>query len=170
MSDREAYIGEIIMQGFTQAPKGWAICDGSLLTSTQYEALYGLIGNSYGGGEQQFAVPDLRSRVPVGAENPNAVGETGGQEAADLTLDHLPAHDHRFEVSQEPGNSNSPIGRYPAKEKFYAEVAGPAGAKGYMHPNTVGPNRGYSRPFDTLSSCLAVQFSICLIGTFPPRH
>src|SRR4051812_17720286 len=93
MSD--PYIGEIRMFGGTFAPVGWALCDGSLLSINQYDTLFNLIGTTYGGdGQMNFAVPDLRSRVPMHQGNRHMLGEIGGSEIVTLSVSELPAHTH----------------------------------------------------------------------------
>lgn len=112
MSD--AYIGEIRMTGFDYAPEGWQICDGSLLSVNDYQALFALLNTTYGGnGQTTFAVPDLRGRVPVhqgqGAGLTNRVlGSTFGTETVTLNQSQLPAHTHNFVASTTAAVSTTP--------------------------------------------------------------
>ncbi len=110
---QEPYIGEIRLFAGNFAPSGWAFCDGSLLSISENEVLFNLIGTTYGGdGQSTFAVPDLRGRVPVGqGQGPGLsnriIGETGGQETVTLTSANMPSHTHtgRLVVN----NSNASI-------------------------------------------------------------
>lgn len=96
----QPYVGEIILAGFNFAPVGYAFCDGQLLPISQHETLFALIGTTYGGdGQVTFALPDLRSRVPLGTgQGPGlgnyALADTGGTEAVTLTVPQTPAHTH----------------------------------------------------------------------------
>ena len=101
----DAFIGQIMPWPAPYAPRGWALCEGSVLQISQYAALYAVIGHYYGGdGVTTFALPDLRGRTPVGAPQINQVGQTGGNAVApvavtgsatiNITVDNLPSHNH----------------------------------------------------------------------------
>lgn len=121
----EPYVGQLCLFGFGYAPQGWTICDGSLLQINQYQALFSLLGTTYGGdGKTTFAVPDLRGRVPVGmGQGPGlkniAQGERGGLEAVTITQGLMPAHTHGVSVTvalaaSATGTSAEPSGLVPA--------------------------------------------------------
>src|SRR3954453_6845221 len=115
----QPYIGEIRLFGGNFAPAGWAFCDGSTLPISEYDTLFNLIGTTYGGdGQETFALPDLRGRVPVHqgtASGPTfQLGESGGTESVTLTAQQIPAHSHSLLASGSQGTDNSPAGRLPA--------------------------------------------------------
>src|SRR6266545_636382 len=98
----DPFIGEIRMFGGNFAPLGWAFCNGQLLAISQYDALFALIGTTYGGdGQTTFALPNLQGRIPIhmgtgGGLSPRTIGESSGTETVTLTVDQLPMHDHQF--------------------------------------------------------------------------
>src|SRR5262245_66292769 len=105
----QPFIGEIRMFGGNFAPAGWAFCDGSLLVISQNDALFNLIGTTYGGdGQTTFALPDLRSRVPVHVGQGFALGQTGGAETVTLTTSQIPAHHHVPQANSGPGKQSRP--------------------------------------------------------------
>jgi microcystin-dependent protein len=188
MSD--PYVGEIILVGFNFAPVGWAFCNGQLLPIAEYEALFALIGTTYGGdGEETFALPDLRGRIPTGGgQGPGLqnyiLGEAGGTEAITLTLQQLATHTHAVDPSSftatakcknGPGNERTPVGNVHAVEA--AGVTMPfssAAPDATMNANPVavsGPVTvaavGGSQPHDNLQPFLAMNFCISLFGFFP---
>src|ERR671939_393722 len=96
----QPYVGEIRMFGGNFAPAGWAFCDGSLLSISENETLFQLIGTTFGGdGESTFALPDLRGRLPLHQGSGFVVGETGGAEEITLTVQQMPAHGHSLLVN-----------------------------------------------------------------------
>lgn len=111
----DTYVGEIALFPYSVIPRGWTICNGRLLPVQQYQALFSLIGTTYGGdGRTNFRVPDLRGRVSVGMQAGGApaypLGFYGGQEAVTLTNANLPAHTHAFMASGADGAAGSPNG------------------------------------------------------------
>ena len=113
------FLGEIKLFTGNFEPNGWGFCDGRLLSIAQNTALFALLGTTYGGdGVVTFALPDMRSRVPVGAGNgpgltPRIQGEIGGQEGVQLTVNQLPSHGHTALCSTSGGNLTSPTGVSP---------------------------------------------------------
>src|SRR5690242_38079 len=113
------------------APRGWALCQGQILSIAQNTALFSILGTMYGGnGQTTFALPDLRSRVPIspgqGPGLPNYdQGELGGVENVTLIINQVPPHIHNLQAVNGAGNSNAPVGRLPAR---------PAPAGGYYKP------------------------------------
>lgn len=112
------YIGEIRLFAGTFAPVGWHLCDGSLLSISQNEALFTLIGTTYGGdGQTTFGLPDLRGRVPVHVGRSTSgtqytLGQSAGVESVTVTTAQMPVHQHTFSVANTPGTQISPNGAY----------------------------------------------------------
>lgn len=162
----QPYIGEIRMFAGNFAPAGWWFCDGSQMPISENEALFQLIGTTYGGdGESTFNLPDLRSRLPLHFNGTFPIGEMGGVEEVTLTVAQMPAHNHDLMAVQVPGNQNSPAGNLPAESpggiQLYIEDA----ASVNMGPAIVP--FGGSQPHTNLQPYLAISFIISLYGIFP---
>jgi microcystin-dependent protein len=172
----DPFVGEIRLLGFNFPPSGWAFCDGSLLAITQNEVLFALLGTQYGGnGVTTFALPDLRSRVPVGqGQGPGlseyVIGELGGQEAVTLTQGQLPSHSHAAVGTNGGGDAVAPI-----EKVWSADAAG--GIAPYssaipdvqLAPSAIGfTGSGFAH--GNLPPLLAINFSIALFGIFPSRN
>ena len=176
-----AYLGEIMAAAFTYAPQDWANCDGQVLPIAQNNALFSLLGTTYGGdGRTTFAIPDLRGRVPIhrGQSSNTSVrtlGETGGTEQVTLSTDQIPSHDHSpiLPVSTAEGDATTPegntLGAQPDARGTVPIYDGSGGTGGSMtvDSNTVGGSRAHNNmpPFQTIRYC------ICVGGNFiyPPR-
>lgn len=162
------YIGEIRMFGGNFAPVGWALCNGQLLAISQNDALFNLIGTTYGGdGQTTFALPNLQSRVPIHQGNAHVIGEAGGAESVTLTAAQLPAHTHAPQASSNPGTSNSPSANVWAawSDAQYSTTA-PAVA---MAAPALAPAGG-NQPHDNMPPFLGVNFIISLFGVFPTQN
>lgn len=158
------------MFSFDFPPRGWAKCDGQLLSIAQNQALFALLGTTFGGnGVQTFALPDLRSRVPVhtgaspGTSN-RVLGERGGEESHTLTLGELPQHTHQVYAAGAPttGDPTNALLATPTTSKPYRSGVG----------NTALPNLGPSGgnlPHPNLQPYLTVNFAIAVQGIFPSR-
>jgi microcystin-dependent protein len=171
----QPYIGEIRMFAGSFAPLGWAFCDGSVLPISENEALFVLIGTTYGGdGQETFALPDLRGRVPVHqgtspAGTPRIVGESAGVEAVTLTQAQLPPHSHHPAASTQPGTSDDPTGRvWAAAADGTTRLYATAAVDTAMGAGSVGSTGG-SQPHDNLMPFLGVSFIISLFGIFPTQ-
>lgn len=171
----ESFIGEIKIFAGNFAPRNWAICDGGLLSVVQYDALFSLIGTTFGGdGLAEFAVPDLRGRVPIhfGQGNglsPRQFAETGGAETVTLTTDELPAHTHVPQAHNGNGNSDVVNGNYWSGSASTTQFAPGDAADVPMNGNAVGANGG-SQPHDNMLPFLPLNFIICLEGFYPSRN
>src|SRR4051812_21623869 len=169
MSD--PYIGEIRMFGGNFAPVGWLLCQGQLLPISQYDALFNLIGTTYGGdGQETFNLPDLRGRVPVhqgaGAGLSSYVlGQEGGVESVTLTTSQLPGHTHSFVgTTNQAGTTNAPtnlVGQNPGSNIYVEDQAFVA-----LAPQSL-LSQGGSQPHDNLQPYLSVNFIIALEGIYP---
>lgn len=164
------YVGEIRMFAGNFAPAGWAFCDGSLLAISENDVLFNLIGTTYGGdGQNTFALPDLRSRVPVhmgtGGGATYIIGQAAGEEQVTLTTSQIPAHSHPPLCNSGAGGQAGPAGGVWAQlatNPPYANVA-PTLAMG---ANAIGPTGG-SQPHDNMVPFLVINFIISLFGVFP---
>ena len=173
----EPYIGEIRLFGFSRAPVGWLACDGSLVPISGYEALYTLIGTTYGGdGITTFATPDLGSRVPVhygsGQDlTPRPIGAVGGTETVTLVPLQLPEHRHPMIATTNQANSGkiNPTAEFGAikdNNMYASDVTGVASVRtSPSSTSSVGGNAAH----DNLMPTLTVQFCIAHDGIFPSR-
>lgn len=165
----EPFFAEIRMMSFNFAPKGWAVCNGQLLPINQNQALFSLLGTQYGGnGQTNFALPDLRGRLPVHtgpASGP--LGSTGGREAVTLTQAQLPAHAHALNATSALATSGSPANALPGKKgRLGRDLFAAPGNLVALNENTVTPHGG-SQAHDNLQPYLALNFVIALQGIFP---
>ena len=164
----EPFLSEIRIMSFNFAPKGWAMCNGQLLPINQNQALFSLLGTTYGGdGRVNFALPDLRSRVPIHMGSGFSLGEKGGEQAHTLTVNEMPAHanpvvsTNNIATSQNPGNAVI-LSKSVANSYAAASTITP------MNATTVGSTGGSQahlnmQPFLTLTFCIALQ------GIFPSQ-
>ena len=171
----EPFIGEIRMVGFNFAPRGWALCNGQLLSIASNNALFSLLGTIYGGdGRTTFALPNLQGRVPMhygsGAGlSPRLIGEAAGQEAVSLTEAQLPAHTHKARASSLKGNTNSPVGRVWSKDAGVQSATYTSNAADAdMAAGAIAPAGG-GQPHNNMPPDLAVNFVIALQGIYPAR-
>lgn len=175
----EPFIGEIIMFGGNFAPRGWAFCNGQILSIAQNTALFSLLGTTYGGnGQTTFALPDLRGRVPISAgQGPGLanynLGQVSGAETATLLVQNMPAHTHGVNaasatptpaLSSPAGNLLGPPGR--GGPAIYSPT-GPSPAQ--MHASMIASSGG-SQPFSIVQPYLVVNFIIALQGIYPSRN
>jgi microcystin-dependent protein len=169
----EPFVGEIRMFGFGFVPQGWAQCNGQLLPINQNQALFSLLGTTYGGdGRSTFALPDLRSRVPVGqGQGPGlssyAEGQAGGAETVTLAATQMPGHAHPVKASSSAADSDQPGGRTLARSAGHIYSANP-GSGTVMNADMIG-DAGGSQPHGNIQPYLTVNFCIALFGIFPSR-
>ncbi len=164
------FIGEIRLFGGNFNPVGWAKCDGQLMVIAQNDVLFNLIGTTYGGdGQNTFALPDLRSRVPVhqgsSLGNSYVLGQAGGAEAVTLTINETPAHAHVALASSAGATTPFPAGGVWAVMSQPGYAPG-AGANATMNAASLG-GAGGSQPHENMLPFLAVNFIISLFGVFP---
>jgi len=168
----ECYIGQVMLVPYTFAPEGWLECDGRLLNMVQYNALFSLIGNTYGGDRvTTFALPDLRGRTPIGTGmSPQfgtayQTGEPGGCERVALNAANLPAHTHGLKAATAAGTQKSPAGAALAAGKLiYADGGWPPVA---MAPACTPA--GMNQVHDNMGPYLPMKWIIAVDGTYPPR-
>ena len=159
----EPFLSEIKIVSFNFAPKGWALCNGQLLPINQNQALFSLLGTTYGGnGQTNFALPNLQGRVPIHFGN-HVLGEMGGEENHTLISSEMPAHTHTFSASNATPNQGTPAGNMWASNSNAYSSASPDSS---MNPASIG-NVGGSQPHTNLQPFLVLNFIIALQGIFP---
>jgi microcystin-dependent protein len=179
----DAYLGEIRMFAGNYAPVGWVMCDGATLPITGNEALFSLLGTTWGGdGHSNFGLPDLRGRTPVGMGQgtgltSRVIGQSLGSETVALTGDQMPAHTHVVTASG-AATATSPTNAFPG------QLAGTANVLYYKMPTpppspppTTGTmigaavsNAGSSLPHDNVMPSTVLTYLICTVGIFPTTN
>jgi microcystin-dependent protein len=162
----QPYVGEIRMFAGNFAPAGWMFCAGQLLPISENETLFQLIGTTYGGdGQNTFALPDLRGRVPVHQGNGLILAETGGAEEITLTVNQIPAHSHPALATTTIANDASPSGKVPAQTSLF-DFYQSSPPNQPMAPQSISATGG-SQPHNNFQPYLCVDFIISLFGIFP---
>ena len=170
----EPFLGFISMFGFGFAPRGWATCDGQLLSIAQNTALFSLLGTTYGGnGQTTFALPDLQGRVAVHTGqgpglSPRDLGEVGGVENVTLTTQQIPAHTHGFRVNSAAATDTAVSNNFPAVAGGSVGNAYGTSQNGSMPADTLQPVGG-GQPHNNLQPYLTMNYIIALEGIFPSR-
>ena len=164
----EPFLAEIRIMSFIFPPKGWALCNGQFLPINQNQALFALLGTTYGGnGQTTFALPDLRARVPIHVSGAHTLGESAGQAAHTLTIAQLPTHLHTAGASTtSTGGNDNPTNRFlGSANNVYAAPSNLTPINPGTITNTGGSQAHLNQqPFLTLSFCIALQ------GIFPSRN
>lgn len=170
------YLGEVRLFPYTFAPVGWQACDGSLLDISTYEALYTLLGTTYGGnGVTTFGVPDLRGRVPVHQGQGTGLtarilGQVGGTEGVTLLSNQIPSHTHTFYATSSAAGSNAPgntlqMGALGSDTMYTSEITGASISPG---ANTISTTVG-NEPHDNLMPTLTGTYCIAVQGIWPSQ-
>jgi microcystin-dependent protein len=161
------FIGEIRMFAGNFAPVGWAFCNGALMDIAQNDALFNLIGTTYGGdGQTTFALPDLQSRIPIHVGPGFALGQQAGVESVTLTTNQMPAHSHAAQANSSAGTQSGPAGGVWAQSTLgQFSSAAPTLP---MAPAALGSSGG-SQPHDNMMPFLVVNFILSLFGIFPSQ-
>jgi microcystin-dependent protein len=150
-------------------PKGWALCDGQLLPINQNQALFSLLGTTYGGdGRVNFGLPDLRARVPIHEGNGHTLGERGGEQGHTLSISEVPTHAHVLNASTTAATANTGPGGNFLGQSSGVFLYGPASNLTAMAPNAIG-NVGGSQAHQNMQPFLLLNFSIALQGIFPSQ-
>lgn len=165
----QPFIGEIRMFGGNFPPLGWAFCDGSLLAISENDALFNLIGTTYGGdGQSTFALPDMRGRIPIHQGAGFVLGQLGGTETETISLAQYPSHTHNLLASGNPGTSTAgPTG---VTGTTAVNIYGSGPASEAMAANAISIAPGGSQPHDNMAPFLCVNFIISLFGIFPSQN
>jgi len=164
------YLGELKLVSFNYAPKGWATCNGQLMAINQSQALFSLLGTTYGGnGVQTFALPNLQGRTPLSQGNGFTMGEIGGQESHTLVTTEVPAHNHLVNAILSPGTTatNTPVGNFLASANA-AVYTGIGSASGSLNSNSVMAVGG-NQPHENRQPFLVMNWIIALSGIFPSQ-
>jgi microcystin-dependent protein len=166
----EPFLSEIRIMSFGFAPKGWALCEGQLMPINQNQALFSLLGTTYGGdGRTTFALPNLQGRAPLHMGSGHTLGERGGEQAHTLSISEIPTHVHSLTASSTDGNAPVPFG--PAGNllaRSVNNIYGPPANLTSLTTSTV-PNVGGSQAHLNMQPFLVLNFSIALQGIFPSQ-
>ncbi len=161
----EPFLAEVRLMSFVFAPKGWALCNGQLLPINQNQALFSLLGTTFGGdGRVNFALPDLRGRVPIHVGSSHTLGERGGEQAHTLSIAEIPTHAHVLQGTSAAGSTQDATGNVLATipGRAYTDPA----ALTALSPSTV-TNVGGSQAHLNMQPFLTLSFCIALQGIFP---
>ncbi len=170
------FLCEIKIISWNFAPQGWAFCNGQFLPINQNQALFSLMGTTYGGnGQTTFALPDLRGKAPIHEGNGFTLGQVGGEINHTVNTSEMPQHNHLVNAIATNGsstaNANNPSGAYlatSAPAEIYTSSAGnPALIS--MNPGTIG-NTGGSQPHSNMQPYLVLNFIVALVGIFPSQN
>jgi microcystin-dependent protein len=163
----EPFLSEIRIMSFAFAPKGWAMCNGQLLPIAQNQALFSLLGTTFGGdGRVNFALPDLRGRAPIHVGSGHALGERGGEANHTLSVAELPGHTHAAMAQPASGTQLPPVNAFLSQASNVYRTADNLTA---LQPGTVSSSGG-SQPHLNLQPCLTLSFCIALQGIFPSQN
>lgn len=164
------YLAEIRMMSFQFAPKGWALCNGQILSIQQNQALFALLGTTYGGnGIQNFALPNLQGRVPLHMGNGHTLGEFAGLEQVTISTPTLPNHTHALMASSAAATSGDPTNLALATSTAALCYTPMGGASTTLAPATIA-GTGQSQPHSNLQPYHVTSFCIALSGIFPSQN
>lgn len=171
----EPFIGQVLMFAGNFAPRGWAFCNGQLLSISENQALFSILGTTYGGdGRTTFALPDMRGRVAVHPGNGPGLsdyhlGQKGGVEQVSLNVNQMPAHSHTLNANEQAGDSNDPAGASISDSRGYDKDYTKSGEVNVaMSANSISSTGG-SQPHTNIQPFVTVNYIIALYGTYPSR-
>lgn len=163
----EPFLSEIRLFSFVFPPRNWALCNGQLLPINQNQALFSLLGTTFGGnGQVNFALPDMRGRVPMHVGSGHTLGERGGEHAHTLSIAELPMHAHSAEAAGVAATANTPTSQLMLSNSLGSAAYGPANNLVAMAPQTVA-NVGGSQAHLNMQPFLTLSYCIALTGIFP---
>jgi microcystin-dependent protein len=166
----DPFLGEIRCFSFNQVPSGWLQCGGQTLQVNQYQALYTLLGNQFGGNPNStFKLPSLNGVTPLHYNPATPVATSGGAEAVQVSIGQMPAHTHLVEAVSAPANQESPAGNYlGATAAPHLAYGGAAASPVAMAADIVG-SAGANAAHPNIQPCLALSFCIATAGLYPTR-
>jgi microcystin-dependent protein len=165
----EPFLSEIRIMSFTFAPKGWALCNGQLLPINQNQALFSLLGTTYGGdGRVNFGLPNLQGRVPIHVGSSHTLGERGGEQSHTLSISEIPTHTHTTNASMSDGDAPVPTNFLLASTVNQPYTAS-ASNLASLHPASIA-NVGGSQAHLNMQPYLVLTFCIALQGIFPSQN
>lgn len=163
----EPFLSEIRIMSFGYAPRGWAMCNGQLLPINQNQALFSLLGTTFGGdGRVNFALPDLRGRIPIHVGSGHTLGERGGEQAHTLSIAELPEHVHVENAVNIPATTSDPSASVTLAQSVQAFIYNTAAQLQAMSPDMI-TNTGGSQAHLNMQPFLTLTFCIALQGIFP---
>ena len=171
----EPFLGEIRMFAGTYAPRNWAFCDGQIIAVSQNEALFSLLGSTYGGdGRTSFGYPDMRGRLPIHTGTgpgltPRPLGQKQGTETVTLTPSQVPNHTHNIAVSSQTADQSSPAGHILAQNSAVQMYDTAKVTPKTLRDGLIGETGG-SQAHSNLQPSLCLNFIISLIGIYPSRN
>lgn len=164
----EPFIGEIKIIAWDWAPRNWAFCDGQILAISQNQALFSILGTTYGGnGTTNFGLPDMRGRTPLSFDQQYVIGQRSGEDAHTLILSEIPSHPHGATGSSNAADQTTPANNFWAVNGTYTAYAPNANTN--MAQQAVGLTGG-NQPHPNLSPYLTMNFIIALVGIYPSRN
>lgn len=170
----EPFIGEIKIFPYSFAPQGWAYCNGQIMQISQNQALFAVIGITYGGnGSTTFALPNLQGRVPISFGSgpgltPRTIGQSSGSNFVTLSVGQIPGHTHTLSGESVDGTQKTVNNAYPAQAGSQFSYQNAASPLAQMNGAALSTSGG-SQPHANMQPCLGVNYCIALIGIFPPR-
>ncbi|HZT57418.1 MAG TPA: tail fiber protein [Pyrinomonadaceae bacterium] len=166
----EPFLSEIRIFSFGFPPKGWALCDGQLLPINQNQALFSLLGTTYGGnGQTTFGLPDLQGRVPIHMGSGHTLGERGGEQGHTLSISELPTHVHVANANNSTAATSDPTGAFLAQPTAaLGSVYAPPSNLVALNAQSIA-NVGGSQAHLNMQPFLVLNFSIALQGIFPSQ-
>ena len=177
---QEYYIGDIKLFAGNFEIRGWAFCNGQLLAISDYDALFSIIGTTYGGdGQTTFALPDFRGRVPVGFSSTHPLGELGGTETKTLTIDNMPSHSHMASIAVNSGNATTSVptvgssiatsGTYSGRQ-FMPNLLYTTNAPDVLIDTVTTNTQGSATPINIIKPYCGLNYMIALDGIYPSRN
>lgn len=165
----EPFLSEIRIMSFNFPPQGWALCNGQLLPINQNQALFALLGTTYGGnGQTNFALPNFRGRVPIHTGSGHTLGESAGSSATTITLNQMPTHQHAVNASNADANNsfpnNSSLFANTKPSEFYSGIGNESLSAEVITSSGGSQAHTNMQPYLTLSFCIALQ------GIFPSQN
>ena len=167
----EPFIAEIRIVSFNYPPRGWAFCNGQILPISQNQALFSLLGTTYGGnGQTTFALPDLRGRTPIHFDNSTIqLGQVSGEENHAITVAEMPSHSHQVKIVNADGINTPPATPSISKSKIEQRFSTVSPGTTAMNPSSVS-NSGGGQPHNNMQPSLVLNYCIALQGIFPSRN